>query len=104
MSRHAVVNEVDLVTNVIEYEPDSDWPVPEGSRLVRTDTASPGDTLVGREFVRPTPAPAKASWAKQWNVTSDADDRIQVLVDLLGLRSILEPQQQEDIDDAARDF
>ena len=100
MSRQAVVNGEGLVVNVIELEPDADWLPPEGSVVVRSDVASPGDTLVGREFVRPTPPPRDVSFAERWSAAIDADERLHVLVDLLGVRAVLGAERYQEESDA----
>ena len=42
------------VVNVIVWEEDSDWEVPEGHYLIDAGDASPGDTWDGEKFIKPT--------------------------------------------------
>ncbi len=69
--RKAVVREADgFVENVIEIKPQSQWPIPEGCRLViAKKSGSPGDTWDGQTFVRPEREP----------VDPTLEDRIKAL-------------------------
>ncbi len=51
--RKALINETGMVVNVIEIDKDSDWPVPEGHRLISTQIGSTGDTYANKKFTRP---------------------------------------------------
>jgi len=52
--RKAVIRDSDgFVENIIEWEPDSKWPIPEGCSLIDAGGASPGDTWDGEKFIKP---------------------------------------------------
>jgi len=51
--RKALIDEKGTVVNVIEIAADSDWPVPEGHKLVSSSIASTGDTYANKKFTSP---------------------------------------------------
>lgn len=54
--RKAVIRDTDgLVENIIEWKPDSKWPIPKGYVLIDAGDGSPGDTWDGTKFVKPEP-------------------------------------------------
>ncbi|MBC8786507.1 hypothetical protein [Pseudomonas fluorescens] len=48
-----------IVTNVIELDESSNWPVPDGYETVRSDTANIGDIYADGVFTPPKPTSAK---------------------------------------------
>lgn len=56
--RKALIDETGTVVNVIEILADSDWPIPEGHKLVATDAASVGDTYASKKFTAPAFSPS----------------------------------------------
>ena len=50
--RKALIRQSDgLVVNMIEWLPDSSWPVPAGHYLIDGSTGNPGDTWDGVKFI-----------------------------------------------------
>lgn len=52
--RYAVVRD-GVVENVVVWDGESDWQPPEGTTLVLSDEAGPGDTHDGKTFTPPEP-------------------------------------------------
>ena len=81
--RYAVLNSNNQVKNVIEAEPGFK-PGP-GLRLIRSDTAGPGDLYSNRTFTTPDgPAPEPTTRERYLAANTDAE-RLAVLADHLGL-------------------
>ena len=53
--RMALIDGQGLVLNVIEIEPDANWPAPVGCSLIDAGAGSPGDTWDGEKFIKPIP-------------------------------------------------
>lgn len=52
--RYALIHDgTKVVINVIEWDGETPWAPPEGHSIVKSHTASPGDTYANRKFVRP---------------------------------------------------
>lgn len=49
-----VIKKTGIVDNVIELEEGHDWPIPDGSEVVKTETAGPGWSYKDGKFI---PAP-----------------------------------------------
>ncbi|KKL87813.1 hypothetical protein LCGC14_1930970 [marine sediment metagenome] len=82
--RKALIDETGTVVNVVEIAADSDWPVPDGHKLVSSSIASTGDTYANKKFASAVIAPEAAV------VVSDAaftKEERQAIRERLGLEA-----------------
>ena len=81
--RYAVLNSNNEVKNVIEAEPDFK-PGP-GLRLIRSDTAGPGDLYSNRAFETPEGPPPDPTTRERYFAANTDAERVAILAEHLGL-------------------
>ncbi len=77
--RKALIRESDgYVENVIVA--DDNFPAPEGRILVESDSAGPGDTWDGTDFVRPDPPPSPEDPVRVPQLSADELEQVRALL------------------------
>ena len=86
MTRKAVIDTItNIVTNVVELDNDTTWPVPENHILVDSEVASPDDSWDGAEFTTPTREPTKEELLRiEWDTASTVAAKLLVLAKKVG--------------------
>ena len=77
--RHALIDTMGNVVNVIELVPDSKWTPPEGHRVVQDDECQIGDTHDGSTFTRINMIPEPIVETRQPTKLEELEARIAAL-------------------------
>jgi hypothetical protein len=89
MARYAVINDATkVVSNVIEWDGNTDWNPPSGYAVIASATAGKGDTYENRVFITPsasTDLSPRDQEQADYNSASSADKLI-IIARKLGLR------------------